>query len=56
MLKKAESHVSREVFKFPYSGNCDHENEQLLSDALGKQTIMARKSIIKNIHLSVLCL
>lgn len=52
-MKRKNSDISREVFKFPYNGNFEKNDNEMFSEKFCCCTIKVRKKIIKGIKLSI---
>ena len=46
-MERKNYKISREVFKFPYNGNNENEDDQMLSEKICLCTIKARKNIFR---------
>jgi hypothetical protein len=52
-MKRKNSDISREVFKFPYNGNFEKNDNEMFSEKFCCCTIKVRKKIIKGIKWSI---
>ena len=52
-MERKNYKISREVFKFPYNGNCEKNDNEMFSEKFCCCTIKVRKKIIKGIEWSI---
>ena len=49
-MERKNYKISREVFKFPYNGNCENNDNEMFSEKFCCCTIKVRKKIKKGIE------
>ena len=52
-MERKNYKISREVFKFPYNGNCENNDNEMFSEKFCCCTIKVRKKIKKGIERSI---